>query len=371
MRIKYQMRRATMAAIMAAAAASGAACRGEAAKPAEPAAPAVIQIGRENVVAVRTEEIRTGPSVSGSLMAERQATVRAQLSGSVVDLKVEEGLTTTKGTVIARIEARDLREAAASAETAVKSAETALKVAQSEAARTASLVKAGALAERDLELSQNAVETATAQVASARARLTSANQQLSDTTIRAPISGIVSERPANLGDVVSTGAPIATIIDPSSMRFDASVPAEELRSVTVGALVEFQVRGYPDQTFNGRIERVNPIADPVTRQVSIVVTVPNTTGRLLAGLFAEGRIISARHSALVIPLRAVDRGGAKPSVTRLRDGKAERIEIGLGLQDDQTERVEVVSGLQEGDLLLTGAAQGVTPGTPVKVKPED
>lgn len=345
-----------------------AACRGEASPPAEATAPAVVQIGKENVLTVRTEEILAGPSISGALMAERQATVRAQLAGPIVSLSVEEGRTVSKGAVIARIEARDLRDATASAESAVRSSENALKVAQSEAARTASLVKAGALADRDLEMANNAVETAQAQVAAARARLSSAQQDLGDTTIRAPISGIVSERPANLGDVVSSGAPIATIIDPSSMRLEASVPSEELSAVRVGAPVEFEVRGYPGQKFSGRIERINPVADPVTRQVSIIVTVPNTTGRLIAGLFAEGRITSARRTALVVPTRAIDRTGAAPSVMRLRDGKAERVTVGLGLQDDQTERVEVVSGLQEGDLLLTGAAQSVTPGTPVRVK---
>ena len=245
-------------------------------------------------------------------MAERQATVRAQLARLDRLAERRRGTNGGKGAVIARIEARDLRDAAGSAESAVKSAENAFKVAQSEAARTASLVKAGALADRDLELAQNAVETAQAQLAAARARLTSAQQELGDTTIRAPISGIVSERPANVGDVVSTGAPIATIIDPSSMRLEASVPAEELAPCASARPVEFEVRGYPGQTFSGRIERINPVADPVTRQVSIIVTVPNTTGRLHRGPVRRGTH-HERPTHRARGARARDRRGPAPS----------------------------------------------------------
>ena len=90
-------------------------------------------------------------------------------------------------------------------------------------------------------------------------------------------------------------------------------------------------------------------------------------GRLIAGLFAEGRVETQAHRGLVVPENAVDSSGTSPAVTRVRDGKAERIEVKLGLRDGDTERVEVVSGLAEGDVLLIGAARGITPGTPVAV----
>ena len=134
-----------------------------------------------------------------------------------------------------------------SAQVGVRSAELALALAQSEAQRTETLVKGGALATRDLEAAVNAVATAQSQLAAARARLSSAQAQLADTTVRAPITGVISDKAANTGDIVTTGTALYTIIDPSSMRFEASVPAEELASVSRwGESVEFQVRGYPD-----------------------------------------------------------------------------------------------------------------------------
>ena len=242
-----------------------------------------------------------------------------------------------------------------------------MPVARRESERVASLVRGGALAERDLELARSAATVAEAQLADARARLASAQKLLDATTIRASITGVISHRAVNAGDVIAPGGELVTIIDPSSMRLEAAVPSEALQALTVGAPVEFSVRGYPDQTFTGHIERLSPVADRVTRQVPIFVAIPNAGGRLVAGLFAEGRVISETHEALAVPMAAVNLSGQTAWVMRLRGGVAERVELQLGARDDRTERVEVRAGLAEGDQLLVGAAQAVTPGTPVKV----
>lgn len=351
------------------AAALAAACGGNGAAPAPAGtgAAARVSIGPESVVTVGTDEIRTGPLLSGELRAAREATVRAKMPGSMLDVRAEEGQAVRRGAVIARIEARPLQDALISSESAVRSAEQSLAVAEREAERTASLVKGGALAERDLELARSAVAGAQAQLADARARLASVRQQLDDAVVTAPISGIINGRPANAGDVVSPGTPIATIIDPSSMLLEASVPSDALAALKLGTPVQFEVRGYPGQTFDGHIERIAPAADPVTRQVTIFVDVPNTQGQLVAGLFAEGRVTSERRRALVVPATAVDTSGQSPWVLRLREGKAERVPVQVGVRDDRSERVEILSGIEAGDVLLTGAARAVTPGTPVTV----
>lgn len=340
--------------------------RGEEA-PEAAATPPPVTVGAESVSAVKTEEIRTGPRISGQLSAERDATVRAEVGGSLIEAPYEEGQQVRKGAVLARITARDLSEAVVSAQASVRSAENALKVAESELRRTESLVSGGALAQRDLEMARNAVATAQSQLAAARARGAAAQAQLSDTTVRSPISGVVSDKAVNAGDVVTPGTALYTVIDPSSMRLEASVPSERIGELRVGLQVQFTVRGYEGQKFEGRIARISPSADPATRQVPIFVTIPNAGGRLIAGLFAEGRVETQAHRGLVVPENAVDSSGTSPAVTRVRDGKAERIEVKLGLRDGDTERVEVVSGLAEGDVLLIGAARGITPGTPVAV----
>jgi membrane fusion protein, multidrug efflux system len=361
-------KRVVVVSVLAATLAMAVACaKNPAPEAAVSADSASVKLGADNVATAAIAELRSGPSVSGQLTPAREATVRAQVGGSILTLTVDKGQPVTAGQIIAKIGARDLDDAFQSAEAAVKSAETALTVAQSEQTRTASLVKGGALAARDLEQANNMVSNAQAMVAAAKARHKSVWQQLDDTTVKAPFTGIVSDRPAHQGDVVSPGTAIVTIIDPSSMRLEASVPADQIMQVKAGARVPFRVRGYPDQIFNGRVDRLSPTADPVTRQVVIFVSLPNTGGRLIAGLFAEGRVDAETRSGVVVPLSAVDETGPTPTVTLVRNGRADRVNVTLGLRQSDTEVVEIKTGVSAGDIVILGSSKAVTPGTAVTV----
>jgi RND family efflux transporter MFP subunit len=342
-------------------------CGGDAASAAaEAPKAAVITLAPDNVTTATMGRLSTGPVVSGQLTPAREASVRAEVGGSIVSLPVDRGNPVAAGAEIARISSRDLDAARASARVAVQSAETTLQVAQSEAQRTETLVKGGALAARDLEQATNAVSTAQAQKAAADARLRSVEQQIDDTIVRAPFAGVVSARPASIGDVVSPGTALLTIIDPSSLRLEAQVPSDQIANVRRGAKVHFTIRGIAGE-FTGTVDRLDPSADPVTRQVSIFVSLPNTGGKLIAGLFAEGRVESATRNGLVIPLSAVDETGPTPLVTRVRDGKAERVPVTLGIRQADTEQVEVTSGVAAGDVLVVGSAKNVTSGTAITI----
>jgi RND family efflux transporter MFP subunit len=329
-------------------------------------APLAVQIGAENIVSVESGTIIVGPIISGELTPTREATVRAELGGAVLDVSAEEAQAVMRSAVLARIETRTLEDARQSAASSVRSAENQLAVARRETERTERLVEAGALAARELDVARNTVTAAEATLADARSRLASAERSLGDTIIRAPFAGIVASRTVHAGDIVMPGAEMFRIIDPSSMRLEASVPSEDLSGLRVGASVEFTVRGY-ERAFSGRIERISPQADPTTRQVPIYVAIPNVGGRLVAGLFAEGRVVSASATGLIVPLNAVNTSEGEPWVLRVRDGAAERVAVTLGLRDPRREQVQIASGLTAGDTLLRGAAQGISPGTPVKL----
>lgn len=358
-----QVRSAALLVMLALA--SGACRDGDAAGATE--APTVITVGEENVAIVRRDTLHTGPAVSGTLAPEQMATVRAELSGTVLETNAEAGQRVGRGTLLARIDDSAVRDQVLSARTAVASAESSYEVAQREAQRSTTLLAAGAIAERDVESAQRAADAARAQLANARAQLASAEKALDATRVTAPFTGIVSERSVGVGDVVTPGTALYTIVEPSTMRYEASVPAERLGDVRVGAPVRFQVSGYPDRSFEGRITRVNPVADPSTRQVRLLVSVSNSGGRLVGGLFAEGRVASSSTEALVVPDAAVDQRGVTPVVYRVNGGKVERVPVTMGIRDQQTERVQITSGVAAGDTLLTGAAQGITPGSPVAI----
>jgi RND family efflux transporter MFP subunit len=324
------------------------------------AAATAVLVGPENIVVVKAEEIRTGPTLSGTIDAERAATVRTEITAAVMQTYAEAAL-------LARLDDSAIRDQELSARAGVATAQNANEIAKREIERAEALEKAGAIAQRDLERARNGALAAQTQLASAQAIHASAQKQLNKTRIVAPFAGIVSARQANAGDVVSPGNALFTVVDPSTMRLEASIPTEALGAVRVGLPVEFRVSGYSTRQFTGRVTRVNPTADPTTRQVRIIATIPNAGAALVGGLFAEGRVSTEIRTAPTVPIAAVDERGVRPSVMRIKNGRVERIEIDLGLRDDQSETVEARSGVVPGDTVLLGTARGLTPGTLVKV----
>ena len=334
---------------------------------APPSQPMHVEVGPENIAVAERDTLRTGPSISGTLQPRDAATINAEVSGSVVQTLVDRGDAVKRGQLLLRIDDVSQRQNFLSAQSAARSAKLAQENATSDVRRNTRLYEAGAIAERDLEAARSALASARAASADAEARLAAAKEQLEKTAVRSPLAGTVSDRPVNAGDVVQPGTPLITVIDPSSMRLEAAVPSDAVSGVEVGAPVRFTVSGYGGRAFTGRVERVNPAVDPTTRQVIIFVSIPNTSSRLVAGLFAEGRVATESRLALEVPADAVDQSGVTPVVTRIQHGRAERVPVRLGVRDDATNRFEIRSGLSPGDTLLLGASQSIAPGTEVRV----
>ena len=343
------------------------ACNGKEAESATTTTAPGVGVGPENIALVTEGELSSGPAISGALAPEREAAVRAQVPGAVMKVHVDQGMRVRAGQSLAQIDDRTLRDAFLSARSGFNTAQNAAERAKRDLERYERLAQAGAVAERDLEQARLSNNAAASQLADAQARLTMAQKQLDDARIRAPFAGTVSIRSVSEGDVVSPGTALFTIVDPASMRFEASVPAAQLSQVKLGAPVTFTVSGYPDRRFSGRVARINPTVDQGTGQVRIVVSVPNVSSVLVGGLFDDGRIAAESRTGLTAPYSAVDLRGLKPTVLRLKGGVAERVEVTLGVRDEDQERYEIVTGVAAGDTLLTGAAQGITPGTAVRV----
>jgi RND family efflux transporter MFP subunit len=343
-------------------------CR-KGAKDAANAAPQPIVLGPEDTAVVAKGNLQTGPALTGTLAAERQASLRAQIAASVLSVTAQPGDRVSRGETLARLDSAALTDAYNSARSALASARNNLAVAQREAQRQRTLVAAGAVAQRNVETSEQTVVQSRAAVVQAQAQVASAEKQLAYTVVTAPFAGVVSERPISNGDVVQPGTALYSVVDPSSLQLEASIPAEQLGMLKVGSPVEFRVTGYADRTFRGLIARINPSADPTTRQVKIYAEIPNSGNELVAGLYAEGRIESESRTGLTLPGAAIDRRMAKPAVLVVRDGKVARVDVTLGLIDDKEQKVEVTAGVQPGDVVLLGAAQEIAPGTPVKLAP--
>jgi RND family efflux transporter MFP subunit len=368
--VHHHTLRTLVVAALATLVVTQAGCRDNAAAEAATAEVPSVTLRPDNIAVAAQREISAGPSISGTLAAVRQATIRAEVPGVVTETMVEQGERVRAGQILLRLDDAAVRDAVLSAQSAARTANEAMVVARRNAERAERLGQAGALAERDLEQARFAAMSTEAGLADARARLTNAQKQLDRTTIRAPFAGIVSERQVNAGDVMQVGNPAVTVVDPATLRLEATVPVSALSTLAPGSPVDFEVSGYEGKSFTGRVERINPAVDPATRQVRMYVAIPNLSGRLVAGLFAQGRVATERRSAIAIPISGLDLKGTAPMVRRLRGGKVELVLVEAGLQDDVLQLIEITSGIAVGDTILIGPSAGLAVGTPVRIVKE-
>jgi RND family efflux transporter MFP subunit len=331
-------------------------------------APPPAVIGPENLAVALDTVLTAGPLLSGTLEPELAATVRAEVGGAVTEVLADDGQAVKRGQVLVRIDDTAVRDAYLSARAALRSAEATSQVARRNAERAERLLAGGAVAERDVEDAQTSATTAEGQLADARARLANAEKQLSKTVLRAPFAGVVANVTVSEGDIVQSGGSLLSVIVPTSLRLEASVPVEQIAAVKPGTDVTFTVSGFAQRRFGGRIEQVSPAVDPTTRQVRVIASIENKERALVAGLFADGRVATERRQAVVVPRAAIDSRGIRPLVVRLKSGRVERVEVETGLEDRVNERVEVRRGVAAGDTVLMGGAAGLPPGTPATVR---
>jgi RND family efflux transporter MFP subunit len=356
--------------LAAGAAALLAGCRSEGKASATPAAEPIVTVGPENAVVATETDLNSGPTVSGSLEPEQAATIRAEVPGPVERTAAEEGQRVRKGTVLATLDDAAVRDNYLSARSAVRSAESALEIARRNQERAERLEQAGAVSARDLETARLNATNAEGSLEDARARLAAAAKQLEDTRVRAPFDGVVSDRHVDAGDVVQVGAELYTIVDPRRLRLEASVPAGEIEGLKVGTPIEFAVAG-SGRRVTGRIDRINPVVDPTTRQVRVYASVPNAELKYTAGVFAQGRVATTSKRAVAVPITAVDNRGTSPVVHRVKAGRVVETPVEPGLRDEVAEMVEIRSGVAPGDTVLLGSAQGLAPGSRVRVLEEE
>lgn len=334
-----------------------------------PAIPAAT-VSAENLLVVELRTLRSGPALSGDLVPEREAQIRAELGGSIVRVEVEAGQRVAAGRLLGVIDDAGVAEQHRAARVSLTAAESAALLAGRELERARRLQEGGAVADRELEQAERSRIAAEAQLENAKASFAAAAKQLQRTQVRAPFAGVVSERAVNQGDIVQPGNLLFTVVDPSNMRLEASVPVSALGSLTVGSSVDFEVSGIEGRSFTGTVLRVNPTVDPGTRQVRLTVGLPNHAATLAVGLFARGRVATTEETGLAVPVSSVDFRGAAPTVRRVRGGKVELVVVTLGLRDEVLEMVLVTSGLAAGDSVLRAGATSVAAGTPVVVTKE-
>ncbi len=315
-------------------------------------AAAPLLIAAEDVHTVRNIALASGPSITGSVQPERRADLRAEVPAIVMQVLRENGDAVRRGELLVRLDDTAIRDGLASAESASRAAAQALEQAVRQHERMKTLRASGMASAQALDDAEVRRNNAQSDLEAAKTRVVQARQLLQRTEVRAPFDGVVSDRKVSAGDTAQIGKELLKVIDPASMRFEGLVSAEHVGAVKAGQNVTFRVNGYGEVEFTGKVRRVNPAANPTTRQVEVLVDFTGQRQPRLAGLYAEGRIETENGSGLTIPASALVREGDKASAWRVRDGRIQKAALSLGERDPRTGEWPVRSGLDEGDRVL-------------------
>jgi RND family efflux transporter MFP subunit len=317
----------------------------------------------EDLLELRPGTLAAGPVISGSLQPERRADLRAEVAAVVLQILKDNGETVRAGDLLVRLDDTAIRDSLGSAEEALRASTQAFEQSERQLQRLKTLQLQGMSSMQALEDAEVRRNNAQSDQVAARSRVVSARQQLQRTGVRAPFDGVVSERKASVGDTVQIGKELMKVMDPASLRFEGLVSADRMQELKLGQAVSFRVNGYPQGEFSGRVRRIDAAANATTRQVAVTVDFadPAHVPRV-AGLFAEGRIESARSQVLMVAEPALVRSGEAVHVWRARDGRLARTAVKVGDRDPRSGEVPVLEGLAAGDRILRSPGSGLIDG---------
>jgi membrane fusion protein (multidrug efflux system) len=198
--------------------------------------------------------------------------------------------------------------------------------------------------------------------ASARERL--ASKAVNDAAIRAPFSGMVVERAVDLGEYVTVGHRIATLVEVDPLRLELFVPESASASVKQGNEVEFAVKAFPNERFKGQIRYVGPVLRQTTHDLVIEALVDNHDARLRPGMFAEAQLSVGEARLPLIPMSAFSSAGTTAHVFVVMGGVAEERVILLGPQ--YGDNVAVLEGLRPNERVILQPSEEIRDGVRVR-----
>lgn len=322
-----------------------------------------------HAVTIEAETVQPISTATAEILANREANLRAETPGRVVDVLVEAGERVEVGQVLVRLDVGRPTSAAQAARAAVAQSEARLHQAERELARTKQLVQTGGLPEQRLDDARDAVRLAQAARDAAKAEAQLARHGLTDAVVRAPFGGTVVERTVELGEYLAPGSPLLTLADTSLLKARVLLDPREAIDVSVGAEAVISVYARPDETFRGKVVRVGEVIDPQTRRLPVEIEIEDHGGRLRPGLVASFSVETGEpRPVLRVPLDGVFERFGSQHVYVIEDEVAHRRVVELGAV--RAGFAEVEAGLAPGERVVSKGVTRVVDGSKVKVVPD-
>lgn len=371
-------------------------------------------------VAVQTAKANAGSlaealTYTGTTRPTQQVSLRSQISGEVTNLFVDVGDAIARGDLLAQLDgdlqvtnlnqaqaelsARRAQTAQAAvsirdAQAAVVQAQATFDQARIDANRLQQLASQGAISQQEAEAAalaatnaQQAVASAQAQVAAQqqavasaadqvnaqRAVLSQQQKQLSYADLVAPLSGVVLSREVDAGDFVESGTTVLELGDLSNLEVTVQVSELDIARFSVGQAAQIALDAFPSEgSITGEIKQISPVADSTSRLIPVQVSIPNTNGRIGAGLLARVTFSSSSQGKVTVPASALalGQGDRADNTIFVAEGEGEAskaIARSVRIGDRSSERVEILSGLAPGESFIAQSDRPLTSGQAIRL----
>jgi membrane fusion protein (multidrug efflux system) len=357
-----------------------------------------------SVAPAQERSLPTTLDVTGTLIADAQTDIASEIEQRVVEILVERGQFVSAGQVVARMDDQDaknqLREAEATEAQIrerlglvdgqtldalktpeVQQARATMDRAEADYKRFVQLLDEGAVsrAEHDLrradflaakaqyETSVNQVRQLYQSLSAQKVRVAMGRKAVEDTIIRAPWSGVIAEKAANVGRYTKKGDRIATIVRVDPLRIELTIPEGAVAAVRKGQRVSFAVQSYPHREFDGTIAYVGPAVRTESRALVVEAIVPNAKGLLQPGLFATARIeLPAARPSVMVPATSVKNDGGVFKLFVVKNDRAEVRIVQPGREAGAS--LEILRGLNPGERVVRRQADGLSDGALIAVQ---
>ncbi len=300
----------------------------------------------------------------GTVRAAQTSQVSSQMMGNIVEIRAHEGDRVQSGQVLAILDDAQSRSAVDQATAAVTAAEKEVSAADSDLALAGSTLKRyqqlyekKSVSPQEFDEIKGRHQSAEARrdmaragQAQANAGLTQIRTSLGYTRIRAPFTGVVTEKKVDAGTLASPGMPIFSVEDTRSYRLEVTVDESELRLVRIGQASPVTIDALGNVQLSGKVVQIVPAADPASRSFLLKVELP-PDARLRSGLFGRARFSRGERPALLIPRTSLVERGQLQGIYVLDTNQIAGLRY-VTLGKSAGEQVEVLSGLQDGEKLV-------------------
>jgi membrane fusion protein (multidrug efflux system) len=337
-----------------------AACNESAADRARPPVEPAAKLAFVAAIDAPTPEILT---LTGKIVADQRAEITADTQGKVIAVMVERGERVKRGQPVVQLDVRSAALSTTEAAAHLEAARTDQQLAQIECGRTRTLFDKGAISRSELDRQTAQCASSTQQVTAARARTQMLAKSVSDGIVRAPFDGIVSQRDVTVGDWVSPGRPLFTLVDNDPLKLELSVPEASVPAIALGQEIAVTTVSRPGTSYHATITR---LAAEIGRTRSLIVEATvESTPHLVPGMFVEAQVVTGHVTRPVIPATAVVKRGKTWHAFVVKQGALEDRIIQLG-PVPAPGKVSIVQNITKGDRVVATVTETIADGLRVE-----